>query len=195
MANSSKRKGDAGEREALRTIRALLPDLVIDGNDRSKSAGIPHDRGDLHVFPDTTVQVKHWKRERFGQALMEAADGARTQALHDHKPLGIGLSSIAGARASGVRWVASMTPDTAAVLGLPEPVAEFKSVTPLRAWISDDAGPYGYRAWARTERICLFTVSGTRYVACPIEAFAESYRAYRSAEAAASGVNVPLLQG
>lgn len=179
MANRQKSKGDIGEREALAKLRELISDLLVDGNDRAKSAGIPHDRGDLHALDDTAVQVKHWGASRLGSALLEAAFGAELQASAARKPHSLGMSSISGAPKAGVRWLASMVQSEADHLGL-VPVVEFKSITPLRAWIVDDRGPAGYLTHPRRERVCTFTTRGRSIIVAPIEAWAHRYEARKA---------------
>lgn len=179
MANPNKTKGDVGEREALGKLRELIGHLLVDGNDRAKSAGIPHDRGDLHALDDTAIQVKHWGASTLGTALLEAAFGAQRQAEAAHKPRHLGMSSIAGAQKAGVRWLASLTAEEASHVGL-TPVAEFKSISPLRAWVMDDRGPHGYLVHPRQRRVCTFTTRGRTIVVAPIEAWAHTYEALRT---------------
>jgi hypothetical protein len=75
-----------------------------------------------------------------------------------------------------------MTQAEAEHLGL-IPVVEFKSITPLRAWITDDRGPTGYLTHPRHERVCLFTSRGRSIVVAPIEAWAHRYEARRMVRA------------
>lgn len=178
MANTSKTKGDTGEREALNLLRTHIPHLLLPGNDRTRSAGIPHDRGDLHALPDATIQVKHWSLSRLGIAITESATTADTQARNDHKPYGFGMVSIAGARKDRVRWLITHTPTNAAHIGL-TPVAHFKSVSKLRTWITDDTAPYGYLPYPRTERIATLTTGENTIIVSPIEAWVNAYTATR----------------
>jgi hypothetical protein len=174
MANSSKNKGDRGEREAMRVLAELIPELLVDGYDRAKSAGIPHDRGDLHVLDDTAVQVKHWSRDSLGAALLDAAFGASEQASNARKDGSLGMASIAGAKKDGVRWLAAVTVEMADPLGL-RSVVEFKKVSALSAWVQDDEGPKGYLVHPRTSRIATFTAPRRSVVVAPIEAWTHAY--------------------
>lgn len=176
MANASKNKGDRGEREAIARLAELIPDLLVDGYDRARSAGIPHDRGDLYALEDTAIQVKHWGASSLGLALTEAASGASEQALNARKPSSLGMASIHGARATQVRWLAALTPEMAERLHM-LPVADFKMISALRSWVQDDDGPHGYIAHPREKRIGRFLVRGKVTVVSPLEAWAHAYRA------------------
>ena len=57
MANSKKRKGDAGEREAA----AILTEALGFECTRTLSAGIRGDIGDIHGIADTVCQVANWE--------------------------------------------------------------------------------------------------------------------------------------
>lgn len=175
MANASKNKGDRGEREAIGVLRELVGDLLLDGNDRARSAGIPKDRGDLYALADTAIQVKHPGPARLGTELFGAAHTAVDQAANGFKPLALGMVSIHGARRTGVRWLAALTGEQAEQLGI-EPVADFKTISKLRSWLCDDLGPHGYLTYPRHERVGRFTVGARTAIVSPIEAWARAYR-------------------
>ena len=104
MANSSKRKGDRAEREALAAICRLAPDLVVPRPQRLLGAGRREDTGDLWVLPGVTVQVKC--RADPADAIRPAADAAAVQARRAGNVVGLGLVPIPRARCGSVRWVA-----------------------------------------------------------------------------------------
>lgn len=177
--NSSKRKGDVGEREAFRVLTGLLPDHAYPPGDpragRELGAGRAADRGDLSVLPDVAVQVKAWKASALGQAVRQAAAGAARQAVNRSVPLAVGMSLVERARADSVRWIASTLPGDWPVE--PAQKATFATIGKALAWLRDDTGPAGYRPWPRTERVCLLADSSGRVLLAPIEAWAADYRA------------------
>ncbi len=184
MANASKNKGDRGEREAISVLRELVGDLLLDGNDRARSAGIPKDRGDLYALADVAIQVKHPAASRLGTELLAAAHTSVDQAANGYKPLALGMVSIHGARRTGVRWLAAMIPAQAEALGL-TPVADFKTISKLREWIGDDIGPHGFLAYERSNRVGSFCVGARSIIVAPIEAWTHAYRRYLGRPAAA----------
>lgn len=97
MANSSKRKGDQAEREAVAVLRGLAPDLVVGRPQRLLGAGRREDTGDLWVFPGVTVQMKY--RADPLHALRPAADGATVQAARAGSGFAVGLVPLPGVRA------------------------------------------------------------------------------------------------
>lgn len=108
MTNSSKDKGDRGEREADAYLKALCPDLLVWDAMRALGAGRKEDKGDLKAFPDAAVQVKNFKADYLSKGLYEAATGARTQAGHARHPFNTGMVVVPRARKTGaVRFVAS----------------------------------------------------------------------------------------
>src|SRR5699024_2713081 len=93
------------------------------------------------------------------------------QAGNADRPFGLGLVPYPRARAGTVRWIAAWT-------GRPAPqsvVAEFKRVSDAVAWVRDDTGPYGYRVWPRTERVCHLGGPGQPVLVGPFEAWLAAY--------------------
>lgn len=174
--NSSKNKGDRGEREVLALFGARLADHLVPGAQRGKNAGQPHDRGDLFVLDGFAVQVKYFKASNLGGAVRQAAYGAAEQAANGFKDYGVGMSIIEGARKDSVRVLASYTPDMALVIPGVEPVADFGTISKLKAWIADDVGPHGYRTHSRRNRWATLTSDPVTIVGT-FEAFEASYRA------------------
>ncbi|GAA1937506.1 hypothetical protein GCM10009689_17600 [Brevibacterium antiquum] len=172
--NSSKNKGDRGEREVLALFETRLADHLVPGAQRGKNAGQPHDRGDLFVLDGFAVQVKYFKASNLGGAVRQAAYGAAEQATNGFKNHGVGMSIIEGARKGSVRVLASYTPDMALALPGVEHVAQFGTISKLKAWITDDAGPYGYRAYPRSHRWATLTSDPVTIVGT-FEAFETSY--------------------
>jgi len=100
VTNSSKRKGDAAEREIAKLLSDRLGFVVR----RKLGAGRADDTGDLDGIPDTTVQVKNYADVT--RAIREGLDALETQqrnALADHGVLFV--------RRPGGRWIAVMTVD------------------------------------------------------------------------------------
>lgn len=58
--HSSKRKGDAAEREAVALINELLADVLPAPAKRELGAGRADDVGDVHGVPDHAIQVAAW---------------------------------------------------------------------------------------------------------------------------------------
>lgn len=107
LMNSSKNKGDRGEREAVVALCALAPDYVLPNARRKLGAGRRDDMGDIDVFPDVTIQVKCMAS--LPTALREAAVGANVQSARAGTSYALGMSPIPRSRKSGVRWLASTT--------------------------------------------------------------------------------------
>lgn len=185
MVNASKRKGDEGEREAVVLLKERMPDLANPKAKRELGAGRLEDIGDVtRVLPQAVIQVKKPKASRLGDDIRAAAKGATRQfenALAEGYSMRFctGMVPIPNASKSGaVRWLAACEtwPLALADLPLAEPV-RFSAVAPMIAWLKDDAGPYGYRAWPRETRIATFGKSADDSVlVAPIEAWLEAYR-------------------
>lgn len=178
MTNRHKAKGDRGERDAVAALVEATPDLVLDSPKPMFGAGRKEDVGDLWVYPDVAVQVKNWSLNTIGQAMRAAAAGAAVQAGNGGLPLSLGLVPIPRARTGSVRWLACLNacryPDM-------DPVAEFKQVSKLLAWIRDDEGPTGYRVYDRAERIgVLAGGQDGPVVVAPLEAWIAAYRELRA---------------
>lgn len=109
MANPSKNKGDAAEREAVAYFAELCPDLLVWNAQRMLGAGRKEDIGDLLVFADVAVQVKAFKQSSLSGALYQAASGATEQAGHARHPFALGMVLVPRARKVGaVRWASSV---------------------------------------------------------------------------------------
>lgn len=107
MANSSKRKGDQGEREAVAVLTGLLPaSLLVRRPMRMLAAGRREDEGDLDVIAGVSVQVKTWAG--LSRACREAADGAVEQAATVGNPTHLGMAPIprASTAPGSLRWLA-----------------------------------------------------------------------------------------
>ncbi|WP_375000166.1 hypothetical protein [Aeromicrobium sp. CTD01-1L150] len=181
MTNSSKSKGDRGEREAVAVLKHLSPHLLVDRPDRFLGAGRKDDEGDLRVFPDTSVQVKAWGISTIGTALRSAAAGAERQRLNARFDLGVGLVPIPRARNGTVRWLAAVQTSCQWPTPVIEDPVEFSMISRLLAWLRDDAGPHGYLAIPRHERIGLLCGgnSATDIYVAPLEAWLAAYETYR----------------
>jgi hypothetical protein len=108
MTNSSKNKGDRGELEADKYLKALCPDLLLWDAMRMLGAGRKEDVGDLKAFPDAAVQVKNFSEKNLSRGLYEAATGAQVQASRARHPFNTGMVVVPRARKVGaVRFVAS----------------------------------------------------------------------------------------
>ena len=103
VMNSSKNKGDQGERDAVEMFQTLAPDLVLPNARRKLGAGRRDDMGDLDVFNDVAVQVKCYAD--IVRALRESVVGAHAQAQRSGTRWSIGLAPIPRARRSGIRWI------------------------------------------------------------------------------------------
>lgn len=188
MANPSKAKGDAAEREAVEVLRAFAPDLVLPKAQRLLGAGRKEDVGDLYVFDDVAVQVKNFQAEKIGQAIRQAATGATMQALNGDKRFALGMVPIPRAPKSGaVRWLACVEewpqmdrPGHPA----PEPIVDFNLVSRLVDWIRDDEGPHGYAAWDREVRLGVLLGGPRPLIVAPIEAWVAGYRVAKTGHAA-----------
>ena len=174
MANSSKRKGDRAEREAVAVLFRLAPDLVVTRPQRLLGAGRREDTGDLWVFPRVTVQVKY--RSDPSTALRPAADGAAVQALRAGSQLAVGLVPLPGVRRPAVRWVACAL---AWPGGPPPDACGFRSVAPALHHVRRDDGPV-----PRTDRVAVVERVGTAALfLAPVEAWIDAYRAAVTAPA------------
>ncbi|WIB65460.1 hypothetical protein [Curtobacterium sp. MCBD17_040] len=105
MTNSSKDKGDRGEREAVEAFQTLCPDLLVWNAQRLLGAGRKEDVGDLLVIDDVAVQVKAFAAKYLSKGVYEAANGAAIQAGHARKPHAVGMVLVPRARKDKVRWV------------------------------------------------------------------------------------------
>lgn len=186
MANASKRKGDVAERQAVRMLCELAPDLIRHDADRMWGAGRKNDHGDLDVFDDVAIQVRNYQLQTIGAAIRSSAVDSVTQAAHRRVRLGVGLVPYPGARQGTVRWLACAR-DWPYDLEAPgehcEGPVEFAMVSKALAWVRDDQGPYGYRARPRETRVVRLTGPGAAVLVAPVEAWLAAYRAHRIAEA------------
>jgi len=185
--NSSKNKGDRGEREAVVALCALAPDHVLPNARRKLGAGRRDDMGDIDVFPDVTIQVK-WLAS-LPTALRDAAAGASVQSARAGTSYALGMVPIPRARKSGVRWLASTTswpggpppPDAALVTGQSQ-----VAVAHARA---EQAGI------PRSRRIAVVRRSGLvdLYVA-PMEAWLDAWLEDCRSKAAADEIGTPEVR-
>jgi len=169
VANSSKNKGDRGEREAVRVCVSLVPDLVVPDAMRMLGAGRREDIGDLKVFPDTAVQVKNCAD--VGAALRQAAVGAQRQARHGRMDFALGMAPIPRARAGSVRWLASCLfwPDDTLAH---DEIARFGSPGEAVAHLRNEK-----LGVPRDRRVAIVERHGTdTIVVAPIEAWFAAYR-------------------
>lgn len=171
MANKSKDKGDRYERAAVKYIIETTPDLVDSKLPmRMLGAGRAEDIGDLNLFTDTAIQVK--AVSSMGLAVRSAVEGSVAQAANGKVEFALGMVPVQGARKTQVNWLAATAVDR-----WPEPVehvAEFALISKALAWLKDDSGPYGYRVWPRSERICLLTGPGTPCLVAPFSAWTDA---------------------
>lgn len=156
MANSSKNKGDRGEREGVAELVERMPEHTFPDSKRMFGAGRKGDVGDLFVLPDTAVQAKSYKAESLGSAIIEAGSGALRQAANGGLEHALGMVKVPRALKGTVTWLAVIDIEHPDAQKFDE-VAEFKMVSKMMAWIKDDAGPYGYRPWPRSSRVARFS--------------------------------------
>jgi hypothetical protein len=167
VANSSKRKGDRAEREAVAVLRGLAPDLVVGRPQRLLGAGRREDTGDLWVFPGVTVQVKY--RADPLHALRPAADAATVQAGRAGSGFAVGLVPLPGARAHAVRWVACCHHWPVPV---PAGTARFRGVARALTQVRRDDP-----AVPRTHRLTVVDRAGSAPLfLAPVEAWVAAYR-------------------
>lgn len=153
MPNSSQDKGKRFERKAVKFFIDEYPHLIdVKNPARLLGEGRREDGGDLNVFADTTIQVKAWGN--LGSAIHAAARSAVDQADYADKPFAVGMVPVPRAKPGTLGWVfcrlAGSAPQT-----LSEPVVTWSRVSDLIAWLRDDDGPKGYRAYDRGSRIAV----------------------------------------
>lgn len=183
MANPNKSKGDRAEREAVTWLVENAADLVYPEARRYLGAGRQEDEGDLWVLPDAAIQVKHWKKERLGQALRVAALDSVRQAKRSRMRFPVGMVKYPNSRTDQVRWLASWVADADPNVSTNLAPVEFKLVSRTVAWVRDDDGPYGYVARPRTERIAVLSSPKPGVYVAPFEAWLTLYRAGTAAAA------------
>ena len=104
MASSSKRKGDAAEREIAEILTGLLGyDIEVR---RKLGAGRQDDTGDLDGIPDTVIQVAWWPKRGVLRAVREKPDGAERQRVNDRATFAASAIRLVG----GV-WRIVLTPE------------------------------------------------------------------------------------
>lgn len=190
MANPSKRKGDDGEREAVRTLLDMAPDIVHPAARRALGAGRKDDIGDVDIrtLAYAVIQVKKPNQANFPSYIRQAARGAVVQKqnaiaqYHDIR-WGLGLVPIPKAPTTGaVRWLACV--DVAEWPGsLPEDLTanggpfRFNAAAKMVAWLKTERGPHGFMAFPREQRIATFgLVAADSILVAPIEAWLAAYR-------------------
>lgn len=102
MANSAKRRGDAGEREVASILSTLLGIQVR----RKLGAGRSDDTGDLANLPDTVAQVKNFKD--WPRAVREGLPSVEVQRHNADATHGVLFVRLPGRQRAG-RWIAVQT--------------------------------------------------------------------------------------
>ncbi|MFS0884965.1 hypothetical protein [Aeromicrobium sp. 179-A 4D2 NHS] len=177
MANAAKNKGDRAEREACEILKALAPNLCVEGAIRMLGAGRLDDVGDLRVFEDVAVQVRNYKMTNIGGALRSAATDSVIQAKNGRVSVGLGMVPIPGARKTGVRWLASCMEWPMPLWedgGLIDPT-EFKMVSKAIDWLRDEKIRDGVHPVSRELRVARLLGRGTPVYVAPIEAWLAAY--------------------
>lgn len=200
MANAAKNKGDRAEREAVRHLQELAPNLCVEGAIRMLGAGRMDDVGDLRVFDDVAIQVRNYRPEALGAALRSSATDSTKQAANGRVPIGLGMVPIPRARKGTVRWLASVEQWPTPLwehggLIQPEP---FKMVSRAIAWLRDEKGTIERPAVSRNLRVAHLTGAGAPVFIAPIEAWLEAYASVRGLplhDLADVALIVPHVQG
>lgn len=143
MANPSKAKGDAAERECVAALAQLAPDLLCENPWRMLGAGRKDDIGDLRVMDGVTMQVKAYKNVPTGCRL--AAMGAEEQRLRARHAFGVGLVPVPRAlksRPDRVRWLASTLDWPDPYVGALSTTETFRAASFAKAiaWLTDKDG-------------------------------------------------------
>jgi len=180
VANSAKNKGDRYERDATAYLIDSAPDLVCERPMRMLGAGRKDDIGDIRVFDDVAIQVR--ALTDMGKAARSSAHDSVVQASNGALPIALGMIPVQGARKEKVRWLACVAPGHWPG-GAAQSVAEFALISKAVTWLTDDEGPYGYRQWDRTERVCSLASRGDQTIIAPMEAWLAAYRAVREGQA------------
>lgn len=177
MANAAKNKGDRAEREACATLKALAPNLCVEGAIRMLGAGRLDDVGDLRVFDNVAVQVRNYKMANIGIALRSAATDSTAQAINGRVDVGLGMVPIPGARKTTVRWLASCEKWPMPLWeegGLIEP-KDFKMVGRAVEWLRDEKVRDGVHPVSRELRVARLLGRGAPVYVSPIEAWLAAY--------------------
>ena len=188
MANAAKNKGDQAERDAVRYLQDLCPDLCLPKAKRMLGAGRAEDVGDLYVFADTAIQVRAYRIESLGAAVRSSARDSIVQAGHGDMDFALGMVPFPRARAGTVKWLAAVEPDAwpGGRTAWPIEPIPFALISKALTWLRDDAGPHGFMAYPREHRLALLTGGNAADVlVAPFEAWLRAYRA-------ATGRQVPL---
>ena len=172
MTNSARDKGDRFEREAVKLLLEIAPDLAVPKAQRKLGSGRREDVGDLHFFPDVAVQVRAYAN--LPKALRSAAVDAVAQAAHGDMAFSLGMAPVPRALSRQVKWLASclqwpvhLDEDEVAVFGEP-----MRAVRHARL---ETIGVPRRRRVARVERGAQEAV----WIA-PIEAWLAAYRKAKS---------------
>ena len=195
MANAAKSKGDRAEREACEFLKAIAPNLCLEGAIRMLGAGRMDDVGDLRVFDDVAIQVRNYRVEAIGLALRSSATDSTKQAVNGRVPHGLGLVPVPRARKETVRWLASVEEWPIPLwadggLIQPEP---FKLVSKAVTWLRDEKGTHDRPAVTRNLRVAHLTGSGAPVYIAPIEAWLESYATLRGLPLVSLADVIPIL--
>lgn len=105
MVSTSKKKGDAAERE----LAGILADLTGFPVRRKLGAGRLDDEGDLQGIPETVVQVANWADAL--RAIREKPLGAEQQRINAGATF-----AVTAVRLRGGTWRMVMTPEQFAAL-------------------------------------------------------------------------------
>lgn len=173
MANTSKRKGDQAERDAVSYLLEVCPDLCLSNARRMLGAGRSDDVGDLRVFGDVAVQVRAYAISSIGQAVRTSAADAVSQARNAGVEHALGMVPYPRARAGSVRWLACA--EQWPTLPPIEPV-KFSQIAKALDWVRDDHGPHGYLTYPRQERVAGLGGGTGRVLVAPLEAWVAGYR-------------------
>lgn len=175
MANPSKAKGDAMERECVQTLIQLAPDLCCEDPMRMLGAGRKDDIGDLRVFDGVTMQVKAYKNVPKGCRL--AAMGAEEQRLRARHAFGVGLVPVPRAlknRPDRVRWLAVSLDWPDPLVGQLATTETFQAASFAKAlaWLTDKDGDIPI-----DERVVELVMTGkpTLWIG-PLQAWLSDYR-------------------
>ncbi|MFE6966683.1 hypothetical protein ACFVAJ_16365 [Agromyces sp. NPDC057679] len=173
MANRQKQKGDAGERDAVKYLLELCPDLCRPGSQRHLGAGRREDVGDLWVFREAAVQVKAYGAAGLSAAMYDSATSAVIQAKHGRVPFGVGMVKMHNARPGTNRWIAASVgwPD------VPAGLVEFKASTAAAEWAK--------RLPADDRSVGIVTRAGSPVIhVAPFHTWVDAFREARKSEAA-----------
>ena len=171
MSNPQKSKGDRFERAAVAHLCRACPDLVLERPTRMLGAGRKDDVGDLHVFPDVSVQVK--ALNDISRAVRQSVQGAVRQQANAGNRLHLGMVPVIRARTSAVNWLFA-----AQIWPAPVPETEcpvFTQSIRAIAYVRDDDS-----SSCRSQRVAMIRRSDAPQIYLgTTEAWVTAYRARR----------------